>query len=189
MDIQGWDERYRNKRRPQEDFAASATKLVVETAERLTPGDALDLACGTGRNALWLAERGWRVKAVDGSAAAIESLQAEAQRRDLPVETEIADLTAGYAIVEATWDLVLIAYYLQRDLFEPARRGVRPGGTTIAIVHITREGEEPTESRLRPGELEGYFAGWEITHRYEGKPNDPAHQRPVAEIVARRPSR
>ena len=40
---------------------------------------------------------------------------------------------------------------------------------------------------MKPGELDSYFQGWEILHRYEGKPNDTAHQRSVAEIVAKRP--
>jgi hypothetical protein len=56
------------------------------------------------------------------------------------------------------------------------------------LVHVTETGEGPTARRLRPGELESYFQGCEILHRREGKPNDAAHQRSVAEIAARRPA-
>ena len=70
---------------------------------------------------------------------------------------------------------------------EPAKRGVAPGGIVLAIIHITEPGEEPTYKRLLPGELWDYFTGWEILHSYEGRPTDLAHQRAVAEIVARRP--
>jgi hypothetical protein len=98
------------------------------------------------------------------------------------------DLEGGeYTIEPSAWDLIAICYYLQRDLFEPAKRGIVPGGVLLAIVHITEPGEEPTHTRARPGELRKYFDSWEILHYYEGKPNDTAHRRSVAEIVARRP--
>ena len=65
--------------------------------------------------------------------------------------------------------------------------GVTPGGLLLAIVHITEPDEEPTRTRLRPGELTRYFPAWKIVHSYEGKPRDSSHHRAVAEIVARRP--
>ncbi len=188
MDIRGWNERYRSEHRGAEDFEAAPTQLVVETAQRLKPGAALDLACGSGRNALWLAKQGWRVTAVDGAGAAIETLRARAEQQGGSVDARVADLqSGGYRIEESSWDLIVIAYYLQRDLFEAAKAGVAPGGVLLAIVHTTEGTEEPTESRLRPGELKQYFAKWEIEHEYEGTPSDSAHKRLVAEIVARRP--
>jgi SAM-dependent methyltransferase len=98
------------------------------------------------------------------------------------------DLEQDYRIEPESYDLIAVCYYLQRNLFEPAKRGVVPGGVFLAIVHITEQDEEPTKSRLRPGELASFYKGWEILHLYEGKPNDPAHKRSVAEIVARRPA-
>ncbi|HEX5430452.1 MAG TPA: methyltransferase domain-containing protein [Bryobacteraceae bacterium] len=184
MDIRAWDERYRSG----ELSAESPTPLLAETAGALFPGNALDLACGTGRNALWLAEHGWNVTAVDGSTTAIQILRGNAEQRGLQIATHIADLERGeFEIVESRWDLIAICYYLQRDLLEPAKRGLKPGGVLIVIVHIAEPGEEPTAHRLRPGELRRYFEGWEILHDYEGKPADPAHRRSSAEIVARRP--
>lgn len=70
MEIRAWEKRYRSKERPAEHFEAAPAPLLIETAEKLRPGRALDLACGTGRNALWLAELGWRVTAVDGASSA-----------------------------------------------------------------------------------------------------------------------
>ena len=171
------------------DSDLAPTALVVETARQAPPGTALDLACGAGRNALWLAEHGWSVTAVDGAPAAIDILLKRASERALRVEAFVADLEKGeYPIHPSAWDLIAICYYLQRDLFEPAKRGVKPGGLLISIVHITEPAEEPTYKRLKPGELETYFDGWEIVHRYEGKPRDSAHRYGVAEIVARRPT-
>jgi 2-polyprenyl-3-methyl-5-hydroxy-6-metoxy-1,4-benzoquinol methylase len=86
MDTRGWDERYRSSQRPAEDLEAAPNPLLIETAQRLTPGKALDLACGTGRNALWLAEHGWSVTAVDGSPAAIEILRQRASEKGIPVD-------------------------------------------------------------------------------------------------------
>lgn len=158
---------------------------MVETARRLKPGRALDLACGVGRNALWLASMGWAVTAVDGSYTAIGKLRVQAAA--LQLETHVADLAKGeFAIAESSWDLILVCYYLQRDLFDAVKLGVVPGGIVIAIVHITESGEPPTQHRLRPGELATYFGGWEILHSHEGAPSDPAHRRASAEIVARR---
>jgi tellurite methyltransferase len=188
MEIRGWEERYRSGERAEEDLDATPTPLLVETAKRLTPGKALDLACGTGRNALWLAEQGWSVTAVDGSPAAVEMLLGRAVERGLTLDTRVADFEKiEYQIEASSWNLIAICYYLQRDLFEPAKQGLAPGGILISIVHITEPGEQPTAHRLRSGELAMYFQGWEILHRREGRPNDTAHQRSVAEIVARKP--
>ena len=184
MDLTGWDARYRS--RALEDLEAPPTQLAVETARGLKPGMALDLACGTGRNSLWLAEQGWSVTAVDGAAAAIEALRERATASGVRIQTEVADLKAGgYRIIPSSWDLITICYYLQRDLFETALAGVRPGGLLLVIAHIAEDREEATENRLAPGELRRYFEMSEILHYREGKPNDPAHRRGVAEIVVR----
>ena len=141
MDIRGWDQRYR-KERLSEDFDALPTPLLVETAKQFKAGNALDLACGTGRNALWLAKHGWSVTAY-ASPAAIETLRARASQSGLNLDVRQADLERGeYMIHPSAWDLIAVCY-LQRDLFEPAKRGIVPGGILLAIVHITEPGEEP----------------------------------------------
>jgi tellurite methyltransferase len=196
MEIRDWNKRYRLRERPAEDLDAAPTPLVSTAAVKLVPGKApgeapkkaLDLACGAGRNAIWLAEYGWEVTAVDGSDAAIEILRTRAKERGLKINAIVADLEKGeFEIEPSRWDLIAMCYYLQRNLFEPAKRGVAPGGILISIVHITEPGEEDSPHRLCPGELEKYFADWEILHCHEGKANDSAHHRTVAEIIARRP--
>lgn len=140
------------------------------------PGRALDLACGTGRHALWLASEGWSVTAVDGSAAAIGILRE--QIGGLAIEARIADLERHeYTIAPVAWDLVVISLYLQRDLFEPAKLGVKPGGVLVAIT-LLAEGAEPPRYRLLPGELKATFDGWEIL--------DYSEERGQARIAARR---
>jgi len=130
------------------------TPLVVETARKLKPGRALDLACGSGRNAVWLAEHGWQVTAVDRSPGAIPA-----------VDTYVADLEKHeFQIVEDAWDLIIVCYYLQRDLFDLIKHGVKRGGVVLAIVHIFEPGHEQSRFSLNPGELAKHFVGWEILH-------------------------
>ena len=175
-----WDKRHRAAA---EHDDATPLPLVVETASEMKPGRVLDLACGAGRNALWLAERGWSVTAVDGSPAAIELVRRRASARGVNVNAQVADLEKGeYVIEPSQWDLVLMCYYLQRDLFEPAKRGVVPGGVLVAIV-LLGEGR----FSLKAGELRGFFSDWEILHDREGNPGDSPEHWAAAEIVARRP--
>jgi tellurite methyltransferase len=177
VDIRGWDERYRG-----DPGTLKPTPLLVETASKLKPGKALDLACGTGRNAIWLAEHDWQVTAVDGSAVAIDLL-----RKRVPgIDARVADIEKQeYAIEPGVWDLIAVCYYLQRDLFEPVKRGLKPGGVAVVIVHLVEPGHEESRFSVQPGELARYFEGWQILHSYEGKPRDPEHKRAVAELVAR----
>lgn len=178
MDLRGWDQRYRERTE-----VGAATPLLIDVVSGLRPGRALDLACGSGRNALWLAEHGWRVTAVDGSPAAIEIVTA----RNPSIGVFAADLeNHEYVIQPGSWDLIVFSYYLQRDLFEPAKRGVVPGGMVLAIVHIPGPGEPLTRFRANPGELANAFHDFEILHSYEGPPRDPEHRQWVAEIAARR---
>lgn len=188
MKVEGWEQRYRTETGVRDGSLAQPTPLVARFLSMAQPGTALDLAAGTGRNAIWLARQGWDVTAIDGASTAIEILNKQAAQSGVSVRTVVADLEKGeYVIEPGTWDAITICYYLQRGLLEPAKAGVRPGGLILAIVHTTEGNELPTETRTSPGELLRYFEGWDVLHHYEGKPNDPEHRRSVAEIVVRRP--
>jgi tellurite methyltransferase len=185
MDLPGWDERYRAGAVSSMALESAPTPLLVEAASHLPPGRALDLACGTGRNALWLAQHGWKVTAVDGSRAAIETLLTRAGLLGLAVDARVADLEkAEFTIEPSGWELIATCYYLQRDLIESAKRGLVPGGVMVAIALMVEPGRENSPYRLQPGELRRYFDGWEIRHDREGP---DASQHAVAEIVSRRP--
>lgn len=185
MSLEQWNERYRAS----EQLFDTPSPLVERFARSLTPGTALDLASGPGRNALYLAEQGWRVTAVDGSPVAIDTLLARARQRNLAIDARVADLERGeFSIEPAAYDLICDCYYLQRSLFPQMKAGVCPGSLLIAIVHLA-DPDQPrgTPTRAMPGELRGHFPDWTILHYYEGKPNESCHQRPVAELVARKP--
>jgi len=184
MDLAEWDERYRAEG-DAANLSATATPLLVECASQLPPGRALDLACGTGRNALWLAERGWSVTAVDGSPAAIDALRSRAAQLGVTVKTRMADLEKKEFVIDpGSWDLIAMCYYFQRDLLEPCKLGVVPGACIVSIALLIEPGKENSPFRLQPGELRGYFEGWEILHDREGRDK---WNHAVAEVIARRP--
>jgi SAM-dependent methyltransferase len=182
-----WDERYSRG----EQIIKEPLPLLVRVADRLKPGRALDLACGTGRHAIFLAERGWRVIAVDASSVGIEIAKALARVREVEVDWRVADLERGeFEIERDAYDLVCVFYYLQRDLFPQIRAGVRAGGIVVAAIHMVDDSPNAKPMNpdflLQPGELRAEFSGWEILHDYEGHPTEEGHQRRTAEIVARK---
>ena len=181
MDLAGWEQRYRAQ---EETSESSPHALLVETVGSLRPGRALDLACGTGRNALWLARNGWNVTAVDGSPTALEILRNRAT--GLRIETRLADLAdPGFSIEPASYDLIAMCYYFERNLIEPCKRGLASGGVMVAIALLIEPGKGHSTFRLQPGELRGCFADWEILHYREGT---DAWEHSVVEIVARHPA-
>lgn len=137
MDSSTWDARYASASGLV--WSAEPNRFVVESVAGLTPGAALDLAAGEGRNAVWLAERGWRVTAVDFSPVAVERGRELAAARDVTVEWRVADVTA-YRPVPGSYELVLISYlHLPAPdlagVLDAARRALRPGGTLVVVGH------------------------------------------------------
>lgn len=137
MDSSAWDARYAST--SDLVWSAEPNRFVVESVTGLTPGAALDLAAGEGRNAVWLAERGWRVTAVDFAQVAVERGRELAARRGVAVEWRVADVSA-YRPVPGSYDLVLISYLHlpAADLagvLDSARRALRPGGNLVVVGH------------------------------------------------------
>ena len=183
-----WDERYSRG----EHATTKPSRLLVRVAESLQPGRALDVACGTGRHAIFLAERGWHVTAVDASRVGIEITESRARMRGVTVDARVADLERGHFVIDAqSYDLICVFYYLQRDLWPRLRAGVRRGGTLVAGIHLIDESPEAQPANpaflLQPDELRAEFRGWEITHYHETQllDDDPGeHHRRTAEIIA-----
>ena len=174
-----WEEHYTQA--AEIDFTPAP--LLIEAAEMLRPGRALDLASGPGRNALYLAGLSWSVLAVDRSAAAIGILRERATASRLSIETQIADLESGdFRIEPGTYDLISDFFYLQRDLFSQMKEGVRPGGVVVAEIHL--RDDQPHQFVLEPGELWAEFHGWKIHSYSEGR--QAGQGRPSVRIIARR---
>ena len=166
MTLDEWNERYRSG----EDISADPAPLLVTAAGDLPPGRALDLACGAGRNAIWLASRGWDVVAIDGASEAISILR----EHDESIDARVMNLetTAPLPFDDDSFDLVAILYYLHRPLFAEAKRVVKRGGTIVCAVKMIGT------YRVKPGELAQHFDGCEVLRSSEGE---------IAELIARRP--
>ncbi|MEW6352172.1 MAG: class I SAM-dependent methyltransferase [Thermodesulfobacteriota bacterium] len=133
QDRQKWDRRYE---RHSGDFDPPDSFLVGQS-HRFDRGIALDLACGTGRNALFLAESGYTVDAIDISIHALRILQAEARSRALPVRCIAADLDI-FPLPRERYDLVVVFNFFDPRLFPRLRDSMRPGGLVVYSTFNTR---------------------------------------------------
>nr|WP_320051199.1 methyltransferase domain-containing protein [uncultured Desulfuromonas sp.] len=177
-----WDQRWkeRQKRPLQADnWLLKVLPLLPET------GTALDIACGRGRNAVYLQQHGWQVTAVDSSVEALQQIQSACPEvtmlhhdLDQPLELNL------------NYDLVLQFFFLNRRQLPHFMQQVRPGGVMIIRTfsdagNFGSKGGNP-DHRLQPGELLEIFSGWEILCHEEGI--EPSHKGgSLAGIVARRP--
>jgi SAM-dependent methyltransferase len=133
MRAQDWDERYAEK----QQWSAEPNALIADLLTGLPAGDAVDLAAGEGRHALWLAGLGWRVTAVDFSDAGL------ARGRAQPGADQIMWVTADVITWSAdaeSLDLVLVAYLHLPEaetaaLFTRAVDWLRPGGRVLVLGH------------------------------------------------------
>jgi tellurite methyltransferase len=181
-----WNERWRERI----DRPAEPDPWLCKVFPLLPGGKALDLASGKGRNALFLAEKGMSVTALDISEEALEQLAKEAGHRGLKVEILRIDLEADTRLPRDSFDVVLDFFFLYRPLFPQLLQAVRQGG--VAVVRtFSRAGFFPggpgnPEFVLHPGELLETFKGWEVLCHEEGL--EPSRKGgSLAGIVARRP--
>jgi SAM-dependent methyltransferase len=142
-------------------------------------GRALDVACGVGQNAIWLAQRGFTVEAVDISLVALEQARRSAADAGLApgaVSFVQADLEAWLPPV-AAYDLVIGFRFLNRRLWPRLQSALRPGGwllyQTFNLRKLAPDSDFPPEYLLDIGELPHAFAGWDIIE--SGDDGGPSH--------------
>jgi SAM-dependent methyltransferase len=131
-----WDRRYAGSELV---WTAQPNRFLVAETTGLTPGRALDLACGEGRNAIWLAEQGWSVTGVDFSGVALAKAAQLAAARGVAVEWVEADLL-GYEPEPAAYDLVVVLYLQiaaagRGTVLRTAAAAVAPGGALLVVAH------------------------------------------------------
>lgn len=144
--------------------------LLLQFAPPAEGARALDLAGGLGQNALWLAEQGYLVDLIDISRAALTRAQEEAARRSVRGVNFIQMDLDNAEFEAATYDLIAVFRFLDRDLFPTLRAAVKPGGRVIYQTFNTRyHPPQPfnPDHLLRIGELAGIFADWRILHLSE----------------------
>lgn len=165
MDREDWNRKYDT-----DDFVwdVHPNRFLEAELRDMPPGRALDVACGEGRNAVWLASRGWRVTGVDFSDVAVAKARRLAEANGVTVDWVVADVLE-HEPEAGTYDLVVVMYLqlpaAERDeALRRARRALRPGGTFLLVAHDRSN-------------LDG---GW-------GGPQDPAVLTTPAEVVAALP--
>ena len=150
----------------------------------------LDLACGTGRNGLMLAERGIPVVFADRSASALKTIEQHLTENNLPGRTWQIDLEQPGVnpFSNDHFNAIIVFHYLHRPLFPPLLSAIKPGGLVLyeTFTIENRKFGRPNnlDFLLRPNELKMIFQDWEMIHYFEGVLKNP--DRAVAQIVARK---
>jgi SAM-dependent methyltransferase len=194
-----WDARHREAA---QNPPAEAAEIVSEWSPLLPRGQALDLACGTGRHALLLAARGLSVTAVDWSGTALDILENRARKAKLPVSRVNAAAMAesssrGIRLLQAnleelilphnSFSVILCFHYLQRSLFSQIVRALRPGGLLMFETYTRAQlnysgGPRNAAHLLELGELRTAFPGLHVLFYRELNAGQG-----IASLVAQRP--
>ncbi len=199
-DAKEWDERYRSATHPRGEGPAAFLRDILPL---LPVGLALDLAMGTGRNAVWLAANGWRVTGLDASHVALEGAADLARRhgvtvhwsdeRDRKLSSELPGLFLFEADLEhwplpvSHFNLIVCFRYLQRSLFTAIERALRPGGMLVYESYTVEQlafhqGPHNPDYLLRPNELREAFPSLEMLFYRELRTG-----KGIASLLARRP--
>ena len=150
------------------------SRWLVDHADILpSSGNVLDVASGTGRNAFWLAARGFTTLAVDRSASSVAAIRATASQLHLPIQAEVVDLEiAGATLPVSAFDVVVVVHYLHRALFPALKSALRPGGLLVYETFTRAQAQrgKPTNPAflLDPGELKTLVAPLDILFEREG---------------------
>ncbi len=183
---------------PERVHGLEPTPFLVEAVRTLadsrapTRRRALVLAMGEGRNAAFLASAGYVVDGIDISFAAVRKAKARVQSEGRSLHSVVADLD-DFPLPVDRYDLVCVANFLARALFEPVARAVRPGGAivweTFTRAHAAIGSPRNPAHLLGPGELRARFADFDLRRYREVILDDGGKRRAIASLFAtRRPS-
>jgi len=168
------------------------TRLLEDWLPRLGRGRALDVACGAGRNACFLATHGFTTDAVDISEIALARAADTARRRGLQIDWVQADLEARpLPFEDRVYDLIIVVRYVNTALYSALTRLLAPGGFLLAEQHLRTEsdvvGPRNPDFRLAPGALRKLVSGLHIVFEHEGLIEDPDGRRAaLTQIIAER---
>ncbi|MFO7715522.1 class I SAM-dependent methyltransferase [Desulfosarcina sp.] len=170
-DKKKWDARYLKKR------GSTDPALILTKFWTLAPvGNALDIACGNGRNSIFLADNGFAVDAVDISTVATDHLAG----KNPDIHVICADLDT-WNIPRNRYDLIVNLRFLDRRLFPMIQEGLKPGG--VLIFESFMDGKKD-EYCLKPNELLGVFQAFRIVYYEEKKANHSEKYDQTASLVA-----
>jgi SAM-dependent methyltransferase len=166
---------------------------LVDEIGSLRPGRALDLGAGDGRNAIWLAERGWKVTAVDFSQVALERGRSRATESGVEVEWQLADLL-DWSPDARLYDLVTLFFLHlpgteRRAVYARAADAVAPGGTLLIVAHDRANlaggvgGPQDPDVLVSPGEVAAELTGFRVDRAETARRGSPGGRGPIDAIV------
>lgn len=186
QDRDKWDRRY-----AEDSYRRhNPVTLLHDWLPRLRVGKALDVACGAGRNAIFLAEAGFAVDAIDISSVGLDNARREAERRGVSVNWIEHDLDEPFDF-DRDYDLIVVLWFVRLDLLGALCACLAPGGFLVSEQHLVAEGDlagpENPRFRVAPGALREAVKGLEILLYDEGTSiNSDGEPMASARVVARR---
>jgi tellurite methyltransferase len=154
------------------EYPEEPAEFLVKNLALLPKGKVLDVAMGNGRNAVFLAGKGFQVEGVDLSQEAVAAALQAAQKAGVHVAARIADLEAGFAIPAQTYDVIICFHYLYRPLIPMLKQGLRKKGMIVYETYIidqTRFGKPRNPDHLlRHNELLELFQEFRCLRYQEG---------------------
>jgi len=184
-----WDAIYQKS----EEGEYTAVRVLQENQHLLPEGGrALELACGMAANAAFLARQGLSTTAWDISAVVIERLQGSPAMQDLPITFEARDIVQQPP-EEASFDVIVVSYFLDRSLIPHIKRALKPSGLifyqTFTQTYVNEGGPRSRDFRLADNELLQLFGDYQVlVYREEGRVGDLQQgYRNEALIVAQKP--
>jgi len=176
----------------EKEYASRDLKDIIPPAELLknyrslfSKGKALDIASGTGHNAVFLSSAGYDVTAIDQSVAATRLANAFASKKKCPVHTVAQDILR-YSIAPESFDLIADFYFLERTIIPDIKNGLTPGGLiffeTYTVDQQAIDGPHNPDFLLKPNELLDWFKDFFIIFYHERTEEKKA----VASLVARK---
>jgi 2-polyprenyl-3-methyl-5-hydroxy-6-metoxy-1,4-benzoquinol methylase len=185
-DKKRWDERFKGRRFA---FGKEPNPFLKKHIRFLPKGKALDLASGEGRNAVFLAQHGFDVEAVDISEKGLKKAQKLANETGVKIRASLADLDA-YKIEKEKYDLIADFYFLKRSLIPKIKGGLKKGGRIIFETYIlehrniSTEGPKDRKYYLKPNELLRLFKDFRIVSYREGIFKEGGRKKAVASLIA-----
>jgi SAM-dependent methyltransferase len=189
-DQQKWDERYAKEERTP---SKKANPFLRKNIRCLPKGKALDIAAGRGENAVFLAQHGFDVDAVDISRVGLLKARRLARNMGVKIQTLLGDLET-YSIQEERYDVIANFYFLKRSLIPKIKKGLRKGGRVIfetyTLDHRTLGMRGPKHPRyfLKPNELLGFFRGFRVLVYREGIFKEEGRRKAIASLIAEKTS-
>ncbi|MEF8813133.1 MAG: methyltransferase domain-containing protein [Halovenus sp.] len=184
-----WDERFRTGEYPSEPDPSPVLREYTDTT---TDGRALDVACGTGRNAVFLAEQGYRVDALDQSVEGLRITRERAESRGVgdclsPIQADARE----FAYPASRYDLVTISFFRTLDRLSDLKDALRPGGLLFYQHHLRSDppaevGPSADRHRFRSNELLHACLDLTVLYYEESSERREGKLSATAEVVARR---